>query len=166
MGDLLLHRVLHVDGDFLLAQRLRRLREEEIDARQHTFQFIARLRDGFADFGGEHPGELLGLGDHALAEAGEGVEALLQGERRPTGLRRARLHVPGFDALRVVASEGGRDLAGRGIDDLELHAAFTAITGVALPVRLRSSQAARKARSRGRLSMSDASFGSMNSGCH
>jgi hypothetical protein len=73
------------------AQRVRRLLEEEVDARQHALQLVARLRDGLAHLGGEHLRQALAFAHHQLAERADRVEALLQAHLAPMrAARRAR----------------------------------------------------------------------------
>jgi uncharacterized protein (DUF1501 family) len=120
VGDALFHPGVLVAAHLFRAQRVRRLLEEEVDARQHALQLVARLGDRLAHFGGEHVSQALRVALHQLAEAGDALDALLEAHARPARLRGAGTLVLGGDALRVVRGQARGRLARSRVHDLEL----------------------------------------------
>jgi hypothetical protein len=91
--DALLEFRVDIGEDGLVAQRPRRLLDEEIETGQQSVQLVARLPDRLADFPGQRTRERVELGDDALAKRRDRRESLLHRAPRPARLRGARLHV-------------------------------------------------------------------------
>jgi hypothetical protein len=86
------------------AQHVRRLLEEEVDARQHALQLVARLGDRLADLGGEHLGEPFACSRPPARGSARSRQALLQPHARPAGCAaRARAY---FAATLFASSAG------------------------------------------------------------